>query len=358
MKRSLLFTLLVGFAVWFAACSTPKVTFTYLDPALVNLPNNIKNVVVVDHSAPKDSRWDILEGGLTGEGIGQDVEGVLNLIAGIKEIGVQSNRYILDKETKRYGKGKLFENIPEPMDLSLIKDIGKKHNADAVLAIDKFDSDFIVTSARIEDKVDKEDTTKKTPQYRATGIATVKAYIRVYEVSSGKILDEIKHTDEFSWNVLGTSATTAVRQLMNKQKAVNEVSYRAGLAYGRRIAPSEVRVTRTIYNRPKKQHIAFDRAVRKTEVADWYGAIDDFEEATKGADNKVKGKAAYNLAVCYEVVGQLEMAKAWAQDAYVKFGFNQGRSYQAILDERIINRDELIRQMEPAIENNNGNNGN
>jgi len=357
MKRTLLFIGVLALFTSIYCCSSPRVSFTYLQPAAVNLPINIQKIVVVDHSAPQNTGWDILEGGLTGEGIGQDVEGVLNLISGIREIGAQSNRYLLEKESQRYGKGKLLENIPEPMDMALIKDIGKKHAADAVLAIDKFDSDFIVTSAKIKDKVDPDDASKTIPQFQATGIASIKAYIRVYEVSTGNILDEIKHTNEFTWTATATTAEQAIRQLMQKQRAVNEVSYRAGIAYGRRIAPAEVYVTRKIYNRPKKEHIAFDRGIRKTEVADWYGALEDFEMATQGADNKIKGKAAYNLAVCYEVLGNLEEAQLWAQDAYVKFGFEKARDYQAILQRRIFDRDELLRQMEkPKTEvDNNGN---
>ena len=171
MKRALLFFVVVGFASRFIACSSPKVTFDCLLPAQVPLPNYVQKLVVVDHSAPKIIGWDILEGGLTGEGIGQDREGVLNLISGIKGIGAQSNRYELEREPQWYGKGKLLENIPEPMDLALIKSIGKKHGADAVLAIDKFDFDFITTNARLEDKIDPEDTTKRIPQYQVTGIA-------------------------------------------------------------------------------------------------------------------------------------------------------------------------------------------
>lgn len=339
-------TIISSLILWFGACAPATVTFSYLQPAAINLPNSIQHIVVVDHSAPKDAKWDILEGGLTGEGIGQDVEGILNLIGGIREIGAQSNRFTVTKEAQRYGKGKLFENIPDPMSMNLIKSIAKKHKADAVLAIDKFDSDFITTNARIEDKKDPEDTTKRIPQYQVTGIATVKAYIRVYEAKTGDILDEIKMTDDFTWSATGNSVAQALTQLMQKQKAINEVGYRAGLAYGRRIAPAEVTVTRQLYKRPKGNPV-FDRAVRKAEVNDWYGAIRDFEKVVTGtAELKIKGRAAYNLAVCNEVVGQLEAGEGWAQDAYVKYGFNKGREYQNILRHRIEIRNQLIQQME------------
>lgn len=346
MKYTIFGGILGALALWFSACAPATVSFTYLQPAAINLPSSVQHIVVVDHSAPKDSRWDILEGGLTGEAIGQDREAIINLIGGIREIGAQSNRFTLTKEGQRYGKGKLLENIPDPMSLTLIKSIAKKHRADAVLSIDKFDSDFITTNARIKDKKDPEDTTKRIAQYQVTGVATVKTYIRVYEAKSGEILDEIKFTDDFTWSAKGTSIAKAMMQLMNKQKAINEVGYRTGLAYGRRIAPTEVAVTRQLYKRPKGDN-NFDRAVRKAEVADWYGAIRDFEMVLVGSsEQKMKAKAAYNLAVCHEVLGELEKAEGRAQDAYVKYGLPKGRDYQSILQHRIEIRNLLIQQME------------
>lgn len=333
--------------MYFFACSTLTVPVNYLQPALVTIPTSVQSIVVVDHSAPKNSTWDIIEGGLTGEGIGQDVEGILNLIAGIKEIGAQSSRYTLTKEAQRYGKGKLLENIPEAMDLSLIRNIGNKHGADAVLAIDKFDSDFITTDAELKTKKDPEDTTKIIRTYEVQGIASVFTYIRLYEVKTGVVLDEIKLTDRFTYSASGRSVEAAILQLMQKQNAVNDISYKTGLAYGRRISPYSYTVNRTLYKRPKDQYLL--RGARKAEVADWKGAIIDWQVATKSiADEKVKGRAAYNIAVAYEILGDLENAQDWAQVAYVKYGQKNAKAYYDILSRRVLQQQQLDQQMEEA----------
>ena len=328
-----------------SSCASPKVGFTYLESAQIDIPTYIKSLVVVDHSAPKNGTWDILEGGLTGENIGQDREGVLNLIAGVKEIGLQSNRYSLSKESKRYGKGKLFENIPEPMAITLIKSIGRKHGADAVLAIDKFDSDFITTNRRLEDEDPEEEGGKPIPQYKVTGVATITAYIRMYEVKTGNILDEIKHSYTYSYHATAKTVAQALLLLIQKQKAVNSVSYEAGIKYGKRVAPSEVYVKRSFYKRPTKKNPAFDRGVRNAEVGDWKKAINDFEMASKGRDLKIAGRAAYNLAICYEVLGELKTAEKWAQKSYVTFGFKKGVDYQRLLSRRITDSNRLQQQL-------------
>ncbi|MCB0737871.1 MAG: hypothetical protein KDC92_10190 [Bacteroidetes bacterium] len=329
------------------SCKTTNVQFEYLGPAAINISTNIKNIVVVDHSAPKDQIIDIIEGGLTGEGIGQDVEAVLNLIDGFKTIGQQSNRYSISREPKRHGKGKLLENIPEPMDLSLIKSIGQKHNADAVLAIDKFDSDFIVTTVKVDysDDPDASAETKKQKAYEATGVASVFAYIRLYETSSGNILDEIKLKENFSWNVYGETADAAIKALIMKQAAVNDVSRRSGVTYGRRIAPNIIPVTRAMYKKPK-DHETFARGVRKAQVGDWQGAITDWKLAESHAsDIKVRARAAYNTAIAFEVLGDLKSAQKWAQKAHIEHGEKKAKSYYEQLTNRVIQEEQLNEQM-------------
>ena len=345
MRNGFFFTILGAFSLYFLSCSTLSVPINYLQPALINIPTSVQSIVVVDHSAPKNTTWDIIEGGLTGEGIGQDAEGILNLIQGIKEIGAQSSRYTLTKETQRYGKGKLLENIPQAMDISLIRNIGSKHGADAVLAIDKFDSDFITTDAELKTKKDPEDTTKVIRTYEVEGIASVVAYIRLYEVKTGTILDEIKLNDQFTYRASGSTVQEAMLQLMRKQDAVNDISYQTGLIYGRRIAPYAYTVNRTIYRRPKDTYL--ERGARKAEVADWKGAIVDWQVATKSiAKDKVKARAAYNIAVAYEVLGDLQNAQEWAQVAYVTYGMNQAKAYYDQLARRALQQEQLDMQME------------
>lgn len=345
MKTAKFLSLLLALLA-IASCKTTSVTFDYLGPASINIGQDIQNIVVVDHSAPKDQVIDIIEGALTGEGIGQDVEAVLNLIEGIKEIGSHSHRFSISREKKRYGKGKLLENIPQPMDLSLIRKIGRTHNADAVLAIDKFDSDFIVTDAKVDysDDENVSEETRRKKAYRARGVATVTVYIRLYETSSGDVIDELKQKESFSWSTYGETVDAAVKALLRKQVAVNKVSYRSGLAYGRRIAPSRLTVTRQLYRKPKK-HTYLARGVRKAEVADWKGAIADWKVATNAQEQKVRQRASYNIAIAYEVLGNLEKAKKWAQKSHIDHGEKKAKEYYDILVRRADAEKALLEQL-------------
>ena len=62
-------------------------------------------------------------------------------------------------------------------------------------------------------------------------------------------------------------------------------------------------------------------------------------------DYKTAGKTAYNLALAYEVIGDLQIAKDWAQRAYTQYNVKKARDYSAILQRRIYEIERLKQQM-------------
>jgi tetratricopeptide (TPR) repeat protein len=114
--------------------------------------------------------------------------------------------------------------------------------------------------------------------------------------------------------------------LFDKTQAVNQTSYEAGAIYGERISPSYYTITREFYNKPKRNR-NLSAGVRKSEVADWTGAIDSWTKALSDRKRKVARRAAYNIAVGYEVLGDLQKAKEWAAKAYTEYGEKMASDY-------------------------------
>lgn len=54
----------------------------------------------------------------------------------------------------------------------------------------------------------------------------------------------------------------------------------------------------------------------------------------------------YNIAVGYEVLGSLDLAKEWAGRAYTDFGLKKGRNYTRTLNGLINQQILLERQMQ------------
>ena len=85
--------------------------------------------------------------------------------------------------------------------------------------------------------------------------------------------------------------------------------------------------------------------VRRSEVADWAGAIESWTRVVETGKKKHAGRAALNIAVGYEVLGEIEMAKEWASRAYVDFEEKEAEDYYDALLNRIRLEDMAGQQM-------------
>ena len=63
------------------------------------------------------------------------------------------------------------------------------------------------------------------------------------------------------------------------------------------------------------------------------------------AKRRIAGRAAFNIAVAYEVLGDLEKAREWASKSYVEFNEKRGNDYYNILVYRIREEAEIRRQV-------------
>jgi tetratricopeptide (TPR) repeat protein len=78
------------------------------------------------------------------------------------------------------------------------------------------------------------------------------------------------------------------------------------------------------------------RGYRLALSNDWPAARDAWSRAFDLAPTpKKRGRAAYNVALAYEVIGNLTEARQWAKTAYVEHGDPRAQRYGYILDDRI-----------------------
>jgi hypothetical protein len=80
--------------------------------------------------------------------------------------------------------------------------------------------------------------------------------------------------------------------------------------------------------------------VRYSEVADWKGAINVWMKVVEKGDRKDAGRAAFNIAVAYEVLGDLEKAKEWAARSHTEYEEKDADEYYKKLVNRI--REEAV----------------
>jgi hypothetical protein len=336
MKKCLIFIIVFGIVVLSSCKSTAYLNV--MKPAAITLDPNIKRVAVLNRTVPENKLVNTIEGIITGEWIGQDRQGVQRTIQGIHSVLRNSptlDPIIASEELKGSGSG---SNFPVPLSWEVVEELCNKYQVDAILSLETYDSDFIVTRGnKIVEKKDSEGKVTKVTEFYAEGVASVKIGMRIYDPYKKSIIDQANYNDKKSWYITGRTPQEAMIKLIDSKSAIHEVSFAIGNFYGRRVSPSWVKVSREFYRKPKSNTF-LTQGGRRADVGNWQGALESWLKAAESSNKKVAGRAAVNVALGYEVLGQLDEARNWAMLAYTDHGNKTGREYARILRNRI--RDE------------------
>jgi tetratricopeptide (TPR) repeat protein len=211
-------------------------------------------------------------------------------------------------------------DFAHPMNWKSVEKICQDHKVDAVLSVEYFDTDYVGDYMK------------------------AKAGIRIYDLKEKSIIDQYALHHEVFVNHKNPDFLDLVTSYADPD-VIKNLSYEAGVIYGQRISPYWIRITRLYYNKPKRfDNLAY--GARMMEVNDWDAAIPALEEATKSKKRKVRGRAAHNLAVIYEILGDYEKAKEWAQKAWGMYENKDSKQYTYDLNQRISEINRLEAQLD------------
>lgn len=348
LLQAISFLGIVGMFLISTSC-TKEVSFNTLRPAEINVPAHVKSILVVDRTEFKNKAIGIVEGVLTGEGINEDKNGSQEALTSFQQTMLNSPRFEVKRATERLIGNGILGAFPEPLHFSDIEKLCTKYKADAVVALEIFDTNFLVTDGkRNVKKVEEQNGQKKeieVVEFFAQGIGSVKIGFRIYDPKLKTVADQQMFSKTNTWEGKGSTIRDAMTALIAKAEATRYVSRLAGNDYAYKIAPMPVRLSRTFYSKSKKnQQMA--SGVRKAEVNQWEEAIQTWKSGLDRADAKTARRMSYNIAVAYEVIGDLAKAKHWANRSYVEYGNKQARTYASQLDYRVRDEDIVKTQMQ------------
>lgn len=265
-----------------------------------------------------------MESIVTGEIAGSDKlasdEAVKGVMSGIQH---KSNiRIVLPDSLRLYGTG--TRQVPEVLSWEKVNEICDATEADVLLVLENFDSNSDFTLNTAVDQVSSVlKTGKGSGRLPSQARVNVKSYWRLYDPVTKTIADQYRQTYYMDFNIVnGVVPLTALP----------EVAYAAGEDYINRFLPSYYRVKRDMYKKGKgKDKNQFEAGWRTTEVANWNDAIDIWMPIAENRNSASAGRAAHNIAVAYEVLGDAGKALEWAQRAYQDYGDKMSRDYAKIL---------------------------
>ena len=326
---------LITLAALASGCGPRDIRLRIMQPSLVMLPPDVQTIAIIDRSKPKNKKQTtrrVVEGVLTGEAVNADKEGRVRAINGVATILRDSSRYevILPATNKREFQaarsGKEWSH-------SGVAKLCEEHGCDAVLALDAFDSDWVI---RLTGPVIP--TSGGINLQRALLNFSVRTRVattwRVYDARVDRVLDVIRDYERTSTSTMtGRSLIDVRSRLPGQSNVVNNISTQAGAAYGRRITPTWTWVGRNYYGRGDKQ---MKRAKNHVLAGDWEGVVPIWQEVARANEGKRKGgKALMNLALAAEVNGELTKAEALATRAAIDLPKDLPRRYARILRARL-----------------------
>jgi len=188
-----------------------------------------------------------------------------------------------------------------------IKQLYATYPTHLVLSLDNFDASM---DKEVDSFQDEDGTRSKTAYYTLQ----VKTVWTLYD-STGTVLDRATiRQEEFYDQRAVISGLLAIGPAMAKAgPAVNRLAVETGYSYWDRLYPQKTLLVRELHT------IApFARPIQHLYAQEWQQAIQLLLPLALDNGFKHSGKAAHNLAVAYEAVGNYEQATRWALEAISK----------------------------------------
>jgi hypothetical protein len=318
-------------------------------PAEITFPTYVNNLLLLDRTKFEKQSTNIIEGILTGEMPGEDKAGMEEAMNSFQATLASSPRFQLKRANEVLTGNSVTAAFPNALEWKKIDELCVKYGTDAVVAVEVFDTDFIITDGtrKVTKTIDQNGVKKQVEvdEFYAKGVADAKIGFRLYDPKGKSIADQQLFTKTNSWQATGTSKADALAHLIAKTEATRYVGRLAGNDYAYKISPMPVRLTREFYGKSRKVPQVAGGS-RKADMNDWQGAIRTWENGLTIASAKDKGKLCYNLAVANEVLGDYETAKKWITKSYVDFGNKKARQYSYMLDQRLRQEDRAQQQMQ------------
>ena len=337
--------------LFLGACATSSVPMRILVPADISIDKSITHVGVINRTIPHKKRKiaNILEGFITGEQIFADREGADNCIDGLIEQLSQSPRFTAVQIRRTGLRGTGTRRFPRQLDWDRVRRICDKFRVDALIVLETFDSDihFDIDKELVTKKIKLKGSDKKkkvkVPEYTAELYIDVNSGWRIYDPVNSRIIDMNVYTDRKAWESVGKTRADTLEDLPTKREAINLSGYHSGIQYAIRISPTWIHIHRDFY---VKGDPKLEEAKRLVRSDDWDAAIKIWKSMLDHPDNKIAGRACYNLAFANELKGRFEAAYHWAKRAWTEFGNKKARNYMGKIQTRIIDKKRLKDQLD------------
>jgi len=334
----------------FSQCNVRSVSINTLRPAAITFPPYVNTLLLVDRTKYEHRRDEIIHDIFSGGVPGEDRAALQAAMSSLNSTLQLSPRFKILMATEVLRGNSLTNAFPDPLRWDEVQRLCQEYNCEAIVSFEIFGSNFEVTTGdRKVKKSEKNDkgvmVEREEKEYYARGEGSVRMGIRLYDPKGMTIIDQQLFTQRNNWEGRGNNEREAYEHLIQKSDATRNVASKAASDYAYKIAPMPVQLSRQFYSKSKKVP-QMEQGTKQTAVNDWNGAINTWQSAlTNTTPPKQAGQLCVNIAVAYEVLGDLESAKKWASRAYVEYNNKNALNYKNMLDNREADKQRVDEQM-------------
>lgn len=297
-------------------------------PLLIEIPRQSKNELPVDVqslllvSRVVDGRFTDLKTdslqrifykkNFSYDTIVRDVQSVDTTLKALGDLLFESGRYDIVIPEKRFLDFETNAFLSREMPWQEVADLCELYDTDALLSLDHF-----VT--RVSTDFDKEsyfDPVQNSffAAAEAQMTITYEALIRVYDPVREKVLAREFLRDTLFWQDGDVSTGELFNRFTPVKTALSEAGIAVALDFSAKISTVWEPARRTVFVKGDKE---LKKAASFVSANEWEAAMAIWKELVLKANSKaLKSKAEYNIAVGYELQGDLESAIIWALQSY------------------------------------------
>ncbi len=292
----------ISFVCLFTSCATYQ-TFKIdvLKPAKYSMPPEIRSVVLIDESMPyRDSmvnKVEVENEVLYVDTIWNDNFGKQTINSLYKEL-VQRNFY----DTVYVYEPSISNPQSKPkMSWETINAICNQYNAEAILVLNSY---YYKSRIKVEKQFDE----------NLFGTMDVNGGIlwSAYDIINHQRLYSDLQVDTISWQVSDVSLSGVAQQLPGFRDGYVSLASYLGSAAANHTAPRWMSVNRGLYNSGNPQFMQAAEYVRAKKYGE---AIKLWKFLYDKSQDKFKARAAFNLAVISEIMGDFVSAQYWIEES-------------------------------------------
>jgi len=338
-KTGILLTLIAAMFVFFSCTTMQTMVIEIPQPSSKELSPDIQSLTLVNRTVdsrytdlPSDTLQKIFyKAQFNIDTIVYDLQSVDTTLQALGQLLFESGRYDYVIPENRFLPFQKNAFLTSPMPWPEVKQLCETYNTDAVLSLDHFKTRVITRYER--DSYYSPVENEYYPAYVAGMKIEYEALFRVYDPATLKIVSSDFLRDTLVWDDADATTRDLFSRFTPVKQALTEAGIAIALKYSNKISIQWREERRKYFTKGSSE---FKQAGQIANNGDWKTAIALWKDITEKSGSKsVKSKAQLNIAVGYEMLGDVNEAVNWAVKSYETMYRQVTYDYLQILKKRV-----------------------